>query len=164
MNQWRRRWLMVGAVALLVSAAWIASASVLGTDQLRAQDTGTRTVTEVLEGIGATVEPRLEARARDRVSYPNRADMAHRAVPREEMGGDIFVHGGEYSAGCLAVGDPAIEELFVLAARVPAPERRILIVPTDFRLRSDAATSPEPWVRDLYARLAQALSAFPRPP
>jgi hypothetical protein len=98
-----------------------------------------------------------------RVSYPNQEDIAHRVAPRDELGGDIFVHGSAYSVGCLAVGDAAIEELFVLAARVPPRERRILIVPTDFRLRPDAATSSDPWIRDLYARLAQALSALPRP-
>lgn len=97
-----------------------------------------------------------------RVGYPNEEDIAYRTVPRDQMGGDIFVHGSDVSIGCLAVGDDAIEELFVLAARVPIEHRRILIVPTDFRLHPDAATSPDPWLDDLYSRLADALTAFPR--
>ena len=61
-----------------------------------------------------------------RVNYPN-ADDIDRA--REDgrdlstLGGDIMIHGGSASIGCLALGDPAIEELFVLAALRRAGQR-----------------------------------------
>lgn len=98
-----------------------------------------------------------------RVDYPNREDIQHRRVERASMGGDIFVHGSHYSVGCIAVGDDAIEELFVLAARVPPGARRILIAPVDFRIRPDEASDPDAWIGDLYRRLRAALEEF-RPP
>ncbi len=54
-----------------------------------------------------------------RVDYPNAEDRAAATVPLEELGGDIFVHGGAASIGCVAIGDDAIEEVFTLVARVP---------------------------------------------
>ena len=49
-----------------------------------------------------------------RVDYPNRADriLGSKADP----GGDIFIHGGCVTIGCLPLGDAAIEELYVIAA------------------------------------------------
>lgn len=95
-----------------------------------------------------------------RVDYPNAEDVAHAAVPRGKMGGDIYIHGSDVSIGCIALGDDAISELFTLAAL--ADRRSILIAPRDLRgkptPKADAA-----WVRDLYARLKRALASFPAP-
>ena len=49
-----------------------------------------------------------------RVSYPNQADLA-RGRFDNRMGGDIFVHGGCATVGCVPVTDNVIEELYVLA-------------------------------------------------
>lgn len=97
------------------------------------------------------------------VDYPNALDRAQAARDgRTDLGGDIMIHGGAASIGCLAMGDEAIEALFVLAADVGLPAVEILIAPCD--LRSDAI-APAPgspsWVRALHADLAVALSAFP---
>jgi hypothetical protein len=64
--------------------------------------------------------------------------------------------------GCLAVGDQAIEELFVIAAHAGPKNRRILVCPVDFR-RKDARPpgGQEDWIIDPYSRLALALSPFP---
>src|SRR4030095_1321078 len=52
-----------------------------------------------------------------RVAYPNAFDRARAAEDgRTELGADIMVHGSDVSVGCLAMGDEAAEELFVLAA------------------------------------------------
>ena len=91
------------------------------------------------------------------VAYPNDEDIEHRLVPREQMGGDIYLHGSSVSIGCLAMGDRAIESLFYLAGR--AEQRRILIAPCDLRV----ATPPrgaEPWIDALYARLRSQLAEF----
>lgn len=50
------------------------------------------------------------------LSYPNEADLARRAHwgERASPGGSIALHGGSESAGCLAVGDAAMEEIFLL--------------------------------------------------
>lgn len=92
------------------------------------------------------------------VTYPNADDAAHAAVPPGEMGGDIMVHGGSGSVGCLAIGDDAIEEVFCLLARVPPGRREIWIAPVDFRRDAKwAAPGAEPWVAETYARLAGRL-------
>jgi murein L,D-transpeptidase YafK len=52
------------------------------------------------------------------VSYPNRADRA-RAV-RSDLGGDIYIHGGCESVGCLAITDAAIKELYWMAVEAHA--------------------------------------------
>ena len=49
-----------------------------------------------------------------RVSYPNDSDRA-RGRFDERMGGDIFVHGGCATVGCVPVTNDVIEELYVLA-------------------------------------------------
>jgi hypothetical protein len=120
---------------------------------------------QVPEGVYAltTLNPNSRFHLSVRVDYPNDEDIAHRVVPREQMGGDIFVHGSDYSVGCLAVGDEAIEELFVLAARVPEGRREIIVMPTDLRAEGANAAASEPWMRARYERLAEVVAAFPRP-
>ncbi len=95
-----------------------------------------------------------------KVDYPNDEDLAHALVPRSRMGGDIYIHGGSASIGCVAIGDPAIQEVFTLAAM--ADERRVIISPVDFR-RSDAFApqAAEPWIGELYARLKTELRKYP---
>ncbi len=48
-----------------------------------------------------------------RVSYPNAVDRAR--GPVRDLGGDIYVHGGCASIGCIAVGNEWIQELYVIA-------------------------------------------------
>ncbi|UTA70293.1 MULTISPECIES: murein L,D-transpeptidase family protein [Emticicia] len=48
-----------------------------------------------------------------RVNYPNIADI-HWA-DSEHPGGDIYLHGGNTSTGCIPVGDDCIEELYLLS-------------------------------------------------
>ena len=50
------------------------------------------------------------------VNYQNSSDKKF-ADPKKP-GGDIFIHGRAASVGCLAIGDEAIEELYVLAKDV----------------------------------------------
>lgn len=96
-----------------------------------------------------------------RVSYPNQEDIENSKLDRSEMGGDIFVHGSDVSIGCLAIGNDAIEEVFNIAALVPASKREIIISPVDFR-KGKTATADEEWVRGLYSHLAEALKDFER--
>ncbi len=53
------------------------------------------------------------------ISYPNAADKLF--ADRESPGSDIFIHGSNKSIGCLAMGDPAIEEIYTLARSVSGP-------------------------------------------
>jgi hypothetical protein len=102
-----------------------------------------------------------------RVDYPNALDRAQaRRDGRTRLGGDIYIHGNAVSIGCLAMGDEAIEELFVLAADVGTAGLRVLIAPLDLRTR-ELAPEHAPtaaWIQQLYASLRQELRQYPAPP
>ena len=59
------------------------------------------------------------------ISYPNAADTAYAAARGRDPGGDIFIHGGprrgidpvgvrDWTAGCIAVTDREIEEIYAM--------------------------------------------------
>jgi hypothetical protein len=102
-----------------------------------------------------------------KLDYPNAFDQAQaRREGRTRLGGDIFIHGRAVSIGCLALGDEAIEELFVLASEVGVARLRVLIAPIDFRardLRPDERRAELPWLDGLYADLRRDLARYPRP-
>lgn len=103
-----------------------------------------------------------------KLDYPNAFDreMA-RHDGRTQLGGDIMIHGKAVSVGCLAVGDPVAEELFVLAARVGPPKMKVVIAPTDFRRVGEPTITPSAgpaWLPELYRALARELAAFPPVP
>ena len=88
-----------------------------------------------------------------RVSYPNEADQARgKAEGRQELGGDIMIHGGDKSAGCLAMGDEAAEDLFVLAADTGIQNIKIILSPVDFRVRELPTSMPAvpAWMPGVY--------------
>lgn len=91
-----------------------------------------------------------------RLNYPNKFDqqMARRDG-RTRLGGDIMIHGKNVSIGCIAIGDPGIEEIFCLATRAGIPNIRVVIVPTDWRSKPfDAKAIKGPaWLPELYAKL-----------
>ena len=47
------------------------------------------------------------------INYPNAADRMFSTS--SDPGNDIYIHGNHLSAGCLAMGDPAIEEIYTMA-------------------------------------------------
>jgi murein L,D-transpeptidase YafK len=56
------------------------------------------------------------------LDYPNAADRIH--ADREKPGGEIYIHGSNVSIGCLPIGDPAIEELYILVSDTHAHGQR----------------------------------------
>ncbi len=100
-----------------------------------------------------------------RVSYPNAFDRLQAGREgRKNLGGDIMIHGKNVSIGCIAVGDEAAEELFVLAARTGRENVKVIISPVDFRIRElPALETPLPgWTSELYAQIRRELSFFPK--
>ncbi|MBA4697620.1 MAG: hypothetical protein H2069_09585 [Legionella sp.] len=96
------------------------------------------------------------------IDYPNGFDRTQAAKDgRRHLGNNIFLHGKSLSAGCLAVGDHAIDQLFLLARRVGLTNINLIIAPNDLRI-SKPATSPyaPPWAPKLYAQLKQSLRPF----
>lgn len=91
-----------------------------------------------------------------KVDFPNAFDRARAAEDgRANPGSDIFIHGGARSVGCLAIGDPAIEELFVLVVALGLDRVGVLLCPSDPRVPFDRAGARElpPWIGDLDAQL-----------
>ena len=74
-----------------------------------------------------------------------------------------MIHGGALSAGCLAMGDPAAEDLFVMSAETGIENVRIILSPVDFRVTSPSPTSQPSWLSELYDQIRSELQKIPRP-
>jgi len=101
-----------------------------------------------------------------RVGYPNDFDRAQAAKEnRTKLGGDIMIHGAAVSIGCLAMGDEAAEDLFVLAADTGVEKITVILSPVDFRaekpLPKDAKLTE--WTPKLYEEIKVRLAKLPRP-
>ncbi len=129
----------------------------------------TRGDKQVPEGIYriSFLNPNSRYHVSMRVNYPNAFDrkMA-RKDGRRDLGGDIMIHGKRSSAGCLAMGDEAAEELFVLAAEIGVSHINVVIAPTDLRHNAiPAIRADQPrWLAGLYAEVASEMSKFKSPP
>ena len=99
-----------------------------------------------------------------RLNYPNAFDLKMaKADGRTDPGSDIMIHGGRVSIGCLAMGDPAAEDLFILAAAIGVGNIDVILTPTDFRNPAavvDTANMPD-WIDGLYDQIKTELSRYP---
>ena len=100
-----------------------------------------------------------------RIGYPNAFDRAQAAKEgRTQLGGDIMIHGSAVSTGCLAVGDLAAEDLFVLAADTGLSAISVILTPVDFRRGTlPKGTAVPPWTAPLYVEVKAKLSELPSP-
>lgn len=99
-----------------------------------------------------------------RVSYPNEFDRFQaKADGRKNLGGDIMIHGGAASVGCIAVGDQAAEDFFVLAADVGIGNITVILAPVDFREGKTVPTGEAlpAWSKVLYDNVKTRLNDFP---
>lgn len=132
---------------------------------------GDKQVPEGLYKI-ALLNPNSRYHVSLRVSYPNEFDRAMAKLDgRTKLGGDIMIHGKNLSIGCLAVGDPASEEFFVMAHTVGLNNLEVIIAPRDFRKPAMFASVKETinfgqpsWVPKLYEDIKAALKPFPEMP
>jgi hypothetical protein len=109
------------------------------------------------------------------VGYPNAFECSRAAEEaRFEPGGEIMIHGGAASRGCLAVGDEAAEDLFVLAALTGIENITVVLTPIDFRKDSPGSRSlselgemppgaPE-WTCEVYDDIRAELKRYPSAP
>lgn len=99
-----------------------------------------------------------------RVNYPNKFDRAMALDDgRANLGGDIMIHGSNSSAGCLAMGNRNIRDLYVLAYDCGLDNVSLIISPCDFRenkIQSLSSRQPR-WLSGLYGRIADALVQLP---
>ncbi|MES9845940.1 MAG: L,D-transpeptidase family protein [Candidatus Sedimenticola sp. PURPLELP] len=124
---------------------------------------GDRQVPEGLYRI-SLLNPNSSYHLSMKLDYPNAFDRAQAQLEgRTDLGGDIFIHGKAVSRGCLAVGDNAMEELFVMTALLGEERVSVLISPRDYRFRPmEPLASDSPfWVKELNERIAFNIRRFP---
>lgn len=101
------------------------------------------------------------------VSYPNAADVRSRGPGIRSLGGEIFIHGGCRTAGCIAVTDANIRELYWIAAEIHAAGQDripVHIFPsrlTDLEMaKLDKAFSDDPEARGFWRSLKPGYDYF----
>ncbi len=97
------------------------------------------------------------------LNYPNQFDKSHAKLDgRSDLGDNIFIHGKAKSVGCLAFGNAAIDELFVLVNEVGKTNTQIIIAPNDLRKTSAIPNKKHhpKWLPKLYSNIARQLQQF----
>ncbi len=122
---------------------------------------------QVPEGFYAleSFNPNSAYHLSSRIGYPNDEDKAigaREGSGENELGGDIMIHGGAASIGCLAMGDETAEDLFVLAADAGRDNVQIVLSPLDFReSKLPANARRPPWLQARYGKLEKFVRALP---
>ena len=101
-----------------------------------------------------------------RIGYPNAADREHGTRDgRTNLGSDIMIHGKSASVGCLAMGDEAAEDLFVLAAETGIENIAVILSPVDFRVRGLPPGPPHvpEWTGEVYADIQREMAKLSGP-
>lgn len=90
------------------------------------------------------------------VDYPNELDRKNAMLDhRTKLGGDILIHGGSQSTGCLVVSDDDMELLFIAAHDVGLRNIELIIAPCDLTAQTpkvDLKSQPR-WLPGLYESL-----------
>jgi murein L,D-transpeptidase YafK len=98
-----------------------------------------------------------------KINYPNAFDKKKALQEgRKQLGGNIFLHGKAESVGCLAIGNHAINQIFMLSHQVGLNQVQLIIAPNDLRLKKPKTklhTQPR-WLPELYQRIEKKLDAF----
>jgi hypothetical protein len=100
------------------------------------------------------------------IGYPNEFDRERaKEEGRTNLGGDIVLHGPTPgTAGCLALKENAVEDIFTLVADSGVHNTRIILAPRD--LRQGSAPQPakaKPWIKGLYTKISEDLGKLPYP-
>ena len=119
---------------------------------------------QVPEGIYSVIglNPNSSYHLSMKLNYPNSFDLKWaQKEGRTQPGSNIFIHGKSVSIGCLAMGDPAIEQLFVLAHDTGIANIKVIIAPTDPRLSKLVPPGDAPtWVTGLYQTITSEFEPF----
>lgn len=98
------------------------------------------------------------------VDYPNREDRVNaRAEHRTKLGGNIQIHEGVYSTGCVVLNHDDMADLFVLAHDVGINNVSLIIAPCNLLAKEpgiDLSKQPK-WLPTLYKDLRKELASFP---
>ncbi len=103
-----------------------------------------------------------------KLNYPNPFDLKYAKLEgRNKPGSNIFIHGKSGSIGCLAMGDRAIEELFILSNKVGLRNIEVIIAPTNLVEIDDTnkLLQNKPfWVTELYQNIKASLEKYYKKP
>lgn len=97
------------------------------------------------------------------INYPNSFDQEKGYLDgRSKLGNNIFLHGRNFSVGCLAIGDLAIDQIFVLGRRIGLNNMQLIIAPNDLRTQKPETSSfAQPrWLPELYEQITASLKPF----
>lgn len=97
-----------------------------------------------------------------KLNYPNSFDLQHaKNENRTSPGTNIFIHGRSASIGCLAMGDPVIEKLFVLVHATGLSKTNVIISPTNPSKNKLEVPEGSPlWVNELYKNIVNQYREF----
>jgi murein L,D-transpeptidase YafK len=96
------------------------------------------------------------------IDYPNEFDreMAKHDT-RTGLGGEICIHGGAASIGCIAMGDEVSEDLFWLVSSTGMRNIKVIISPYDFRKNQCFGFPANPqWTIELYEIIKNELKQY----
>lgn len=98
-----------------------------------------------------------------RLNYPNNFDRERaKKDGRNRLGGDIYIHGGCVSIGCIAIGNRYAEELFDLIYHVGTKNVSVVIAPNDLRRAAPLVGKVRPeWLSVLDLDIKNYLAQFP---
>lgn len=117
------------------------------------------------EGIYHIValNPRSHYHLSMQLDYPNQFDRKYAQLEhRTNLGSEIFIHGYKCSAGCIAIGNPGIRQLFPLVYYVGMQNVIVIIAPNDIRNQLPIAGQVHPkWLSELYKQIYMELQKFP---
>jgi hypothetical protein len=98
------------------------------------------------------------------INYPNSWDRAQAKLEhRSALGGDIQIHEGVYSTGCIVLDHPSMTELFVLAHDIGCENIELIMAPCNLATHEptiDFGAQPR-WLPKLYKQLKGSLTRFP---
>lgn len=98
-----------------------------------------------------------------KLDYPNTFDQQKAQLDgRPTPGSAICIHGWEVNSGSLAIGNVAIEELFLLASKVGAENIKVIIAPNDLRTERPLQQGGPivNWLPELYSQITRELQPF----
>jgi len=97
-----------------------------------------------------------------RLNYPNKFDkkMAKKEK-RNNLGGDIMIHGDRRTIGCIPIGDKNIEQLYFLVEKIGIHNIKVILSPVDFRqIAVEIKNDKHPWLKDLYKNIKKEMKPF----
>jgi murein L,D-transpeptidase YafK len=112
---------------------------------------------QIPEGIYdiTALNPKSSFHLSIRIEYPNAFDKKMGANDgRDDLGGDIYIHGGSSTIGCIPIGNDNIEELFYLVKTTGVRNTDIVIMPGNLTSTDiNAQQYKLPWQRQLYKNI-----------